>query len=191
MCFFKRMDPHVQRAANSFQNRFSKTALLVLVSIASAITALIQSAGGTLPAVGLIISPFSTLPVVLITIISPLLGIYTFFLTGLLLLLVQPSELLIFLFTTGLLGVGLGHGFTFFQRRILIASIGSLSLFPGICIMLLGFQFPLFGPEFQSTSSFYFWLSLFLFSCGYSLVWVEITFLIFKKYVSRRLRSKP
>lgn len=91
-----------------YKVRVNQTQSLVTIASLSALTALFQSAGGFLPGVGYLISPLSTAPLVLVALISFRSGITAYTLTSLLLLLIQPSELTVFPFTTGLLGMTLG-----------------------------------------------------------------------------------
>ncbi|MBA9027457.1 hypothetical protein [Peribacillus huizhouensis] len=94
--------------------RLSKTKRLVLSSLFACLAALFQSAGGFFPGIGYFISPLATAPILFCSMLSIPLGSISYFLTIGLLLILQPSELIIFPFTTGLLGIATGASFYFF-----------------------------------------------------------------------------
>ena len=98
--------------------RANQTKSIVTIAFLSAVTALFQSAGGFLPGFGYLISPLSTAPMVLATLISFRSGLTAYVLSNLLLLFIQPSELIIFPFTTGLLGIALGFFIASSKNRI-------------------------------------------------------------------------
>lgn len=153
----------------------NQTKILITIAFFSAITALFQSAGGFLPGPGFLISPFSTAPIVLSTLISLRSGLTAYALSILLLLLIQPSELIVFPFTTGLLGLALGFSITRFKNRIQVVLFSSVALWVGIALVVYAFHFPLLGPSvwvnFQIDISVY----VFLFSLLYSGIWTEIS----------------
>lgn len=64
-----------------------------------------------MPGIGYLISFLATLPIFLVTSLSIRQGILSYILTILLLFIIQPSELIIFPFTTGLLGIAIGVAF--------------------------------------------------------------------------------
>lgn len=72
------------------------TKKLVSVAILAVFTAILQSVGGILPGIGLMVSPFSTITILLAAMISFQHGLFTYLLTIPLLLLLEPSELFIF-----------------------------------------------------------------------------------------------
>lgn len=115
MYFLKSLSSEV-KSAQLFFNRLSKTKQLVSGALFASLAALFQSAGGFLRGIGVFISPFSTAPILFCFILSLPLGFITYILTNLLLLIIQPSELIIFPFTTGILGMGIGAAFYFFKR---------------------------------------------------------------------------
>ena len=90
-------------------DQYSNTLKLVLGSVLGAMAALLQAAG-LFAGIGYLFSMLATGPTVLATILSIRIGLITYILTTLLLVIIQPTEVLVFLFTTGLLGVGLGIG---------------------------------------------------------------------------------
>ncbi|SMF92247.1 hypothetical protein SAMN05661091_5743 [Paenibacillus uliginis N3/975] len=153
----------------------NQTKTLITIAFFGAITALFQSAGGFLPGPGYLISPFSTAPIVLSTLISLRSGLTAYALSILLLLLIQPSELIVFPFTTGLLGLALGFSITHFKNRIQVVLFSSVALWVGIALVVYAFRFPLLGPSvrinFQIDISVY----VFLFSLIYSGIWTEIS----------------
>ncbi|SDM53278.1 hypothetical protein SAMN04488137_0614 [Fictibacillus solisalsi] len=181
MNLFNKPIVSLQEKATDIRMHFPATSWIVFVSLVSAIAALLQSAGGTIPVAGMCISPFSTLPVIVMTLISLLYGLYTYTLTIILLVIIQPAEVLIFTFTTGMLGIGLGLGFNKLKRRLFIALSGCIFLFFGMCIMLYGLSFPLFGADFPYSRNSILLPGLFLFSLAYSFGWTELTLLILKK----------
>lgn len=75
-----------------------------------------------MPGIGFLISFLATLPIFLATCFSIRQGILSYTLTIFLLFIIQPSELIIFPFTTGLLGIAMGVAF--YNGR------GELWLFP-------------------------------------------------------------
>lgn len=117
MYFLKSLSNEV-KSAQLFFNRLSKTKQLVSGAIFASLAALFQSAGGFLPGIGMFISPLSTAPILFCFVLSLPLGFITYILTNLLLLIIQPSELIIFPFTTGILGIGIGAAFYFLKEIV-------------------------------------------------------------------------
>ena len=147
----------------------------------ASLAAILQASGGLLPGIGMFLSPFTTLPILVSTLVSFRTGILTYILTILLLLLMEPSELFIFPFTTGLLGIGLGWTFRILQRRLQIILINGLLLFIGICIPLYVLGFPVFGPAVASDFAGSILVMIFGFSLLYSWLWLELGLLFLRK----------
>jgi len=106
-------------------------------------------------------------------------GVMTYFLTIMLLFILQPSELIVFPFTTGLLGLGIGASFSFFRKRLIIIATGAILLMSGVMSLLFIFHFPVLGPAVSV--SFSFLITGFLFAFIYSWLWVDIALIIFKR----------
>lgn len=145
--------------------------LLIMSALLAALAAILQSAGGLLPGVGYIVSPLATLPVAVAALLSLSSGISTYIVTIGLLVLLQPGELFIFPFTTGLLGLAVGLSLRLFKRRSAAVIIGGSALFLGILFLVLLLQFPLFGPETATSTGLL--LICFVFSVVYSWIWTE------------------
>ncbi|MBW8348559.1 YybS family protein [Bacillus sp. IITD106] len=161
-------------------NLYSTTNKMVVVSLLSCLAAVLQASGGFIPVIGLFISPFSTAPIIVCTIFSLRYGFLSYLSTILLLFILQPSELIVFPFTTGLLGLGIGFSFLFFKKRFTILLGGTASLFLGIIVVLYVFKFPLLGPVASTSFNVFTTGSILLFSLFYSWIWIEISVASFK-----------
>lgn len=144
--------------------------------------AVLQTAGGFLPGIGYFISPFATLPILIGAMFSLHMGVVSYFLTILLIFILVPSELVIFPFTTGLIGIGIGAAFSFFKKRLSIIFVGAILLTSGIMSLLYIFHFPLLGPAVSDSFSFLTAGSIFIFSFLYNWLWVEIALFCLKKF---------
>jgi len=180
MYLLKTISEEVRLAQVSFK-KYRKTKKLIVGSIFASMAAILQSAGGFLPGVGLFFSPLATAPILLCTMFSLSSGIISYFLTILLLMILQPTELMIFPFTTGLLAIGIGVSFSFLKKRVSIIVMGGCLLALGIMSLLYIFHFPVLGPAVSDSFSFLTTAIIFLFSFIYSWLWVEIALYIFKK----------
>ena len=168
---------------------YSKTTRLVIGALLGSISVILQSAG-IFTGVGYIFSMMTTGPIVLATLLSVRIGCMTYFVTIILLAMVQPSELLVFPFTTGLLGLSLGIGINYLKKTLLIVSFSAVSLTLGICLLLYGLKFPVLGPSVSSRLSVMVIISIFAFSLLYSWIWLKLSIHAFKiihKVVFRRL----
>ena len=183
MYFLKSISEDVRFVQLEFRKQ-AKTKRLVLGSFLACMAAILQAAGGILPGIGYFISPFATLPILICTMLSLPIGVMSYFLTILLLLILQPSELIVFPFTTGLLGIGIGAGFSFFQKRFSIISVGTILLTFGIISLLYVFHFSVLGPVGSDSFSFLTTGSILIFAFFYSCIWVEIAFILFKRLMS-------
>lgn len=154
---------------------------LILVSIFAGIAAILQAAGGFLPGVGYFLSVLATAPILLGSMFSIPFGVKSYFLTIILLFIIQPTELIVFPFTTGLLGLGIGASFYIFRKRLSIIVTGTILLMLGIMSLLFIFHFPVLGPAVSDSFSFLTTGSIFLFAFLYSWLWVEIALIIFKR----------
>lgn len=179
MYFFIPISDEVRLFKEIF-NKYKNTMKLILVSIFTCIAAILQAAGGFLPGIGYILSPLATAPIMLSSMFSIPFGVMSYFLTIMLLVILQPSELMIFPFTTGLLGLGIGASFSFFRKRISVIAAGTILLMLGIMGLLFIFHFPVLGPA-VSSFSFLTAGSIFLFVFLYSWLWVEIALIMIKR----------
>jgi hypothetical protein len=180
MYFLKSISDDVRFAQLEFR-KHTKAKRLVLGSFLACMAAVLQTAGGSLLGIGYFISPFATLPILIGAMFSLQMGVMSYFLTILLLFILFPSELVVFPFTTGLLGIGIGAAFSFFNKRLSIISIGTILLNLGMMSLLYVFRFPVLGPAVSDSFSFLTAGSIFIFSFLYSLLWVEMALFFFKK----------
>lgn len=163
-----------------------RTFFVVMSALLAAVAAILQSAGGVLPGIGYMISPFAVLPIMAATWFSVSNGISAYVVTIGLLAFLQPAELIIFPFTTGLLGLLLGFSLRQFNCRLPVVILSGTGLFAGISFVLLVLNFPLLGPDVSGGPLF--WAFLFSFSLVYSSIWIEVslfflrrTFAVFRK----------
>ncbi|MGG3466908.1 hypothetical protein ABES02_05120 [Neobacillus pocheonensis] len=180
MYFIRNISVEIRTAQLAFIQK-SKTRRLILAALLASIAAILQAAGGFLPGVGYFISPFATAPILLCSMLSLPLGLMAYILTNLLLLILQPSELIIFPFTTGLIGLGIGAAFYFFKKRWIIIITSASLLTIGIMILLYVLKFPVLGPSISKTFSISTAGGIFLFSVLYNWFWVDIGLIIFNR----------
>jgi hypothetical protein len=170
---------------------YSQTTRLVFGAILGAMAVILQSAG-IFTGVGYILSMMTTGPIVMATLLSLRIGCLTYFVTIFLLAIVQPSELLVFPFTTGLLGLSLGIALKYVKRTVLMLSFSAVALTLGIGFLLYGLKFPILGPTVSVSAhlSFFVLGLTFAFSLLYSWIWLKISitaFRLFCKVIIRRL----
>ena len=154
--------------------QYSKNMKLVVGSLLSTIAAIFQSAG-LIGGIGYAFSIMATGPIVLATVISIRFGLLSYVVTTVLLMMIQPSEVLVFMFTTGLLGIALGMGFKLFQTGLIVSIIGGTFLSAGILTLLYLFQFPVLGPSISSNVSALATVGVMLFALFYSWLWMNVS----------------
>ncbi|MBD3107245.1 hypothetical protein IEO70_02620 [Bacillus sp. AGMB 02131] len=162
----------------------SSTAKLLLTAVLSSSAAIFQSAGGFMPGIGFVVSPLTTLPIFLATFVSVKYGILSYFVTILLLLLIQPSELFIFPFTTGILGLALGVAFP--KSRVFVVLTAGASLFIGIVALLYLFRFPVLGPAVGTSFQLLSLLLIALFCILYAWLAATACSFILKRIIRKR-----
>jgi hypothetical protein len=156
---------------------------VVAAALMGLIAAIFQGAGGVIPGIGMVISPLSTAPIIISMLISPLFGFLSYLLTIFLLLLIQPSELIIFPFTTGAMAIGIGLGLMLFNKGWKVITFSSLFLCIGICLLLYILQFPILGPfliEFKALNI----IIIYSFSLIYCWIWIELLLRLLPKLVN-------
>jgi hypothetical protein len=167
---------------------YSKTMRIVIGALFGSIAVIFQSAG-VFTGIGYILSMMSTCPLVLASLLSLRMGVMTYLITIFLLAMFQPSELLVFLFTTGLLGLSLGIGLKYLKKSIIIITFAALCLTLGISLLLYGLKFPILGPSITTHFNSLVILGTFSFSLVYSWIWKKLSISSFKvlnKFLSRR-----
>ncbi len=153
---------------------YSKTTKLIIGALLGSLTVILQSAG-IFAGLGYVLSMMSTGPLVVACLLSLKIGVMTYLVTSLLLVFIQPTELLVFLFTTGLLGLSLGIGLTYFKKRMYVVLFAALCLTIGICTLLYGFKFAVLGSSVSVQINGKLILGTFLFSLLYSWIWQKIS----------------
>ncbi|MEH7109781.1 hypothetical protein [Bacillus sp. JJ1764] len=158
---------------------YTNTKKLVMGSVLAAITTLFQAAG-VFTGIGFAFSILATLPIVLSAMLSLRIGFMSYFITILLLVIMQPSELFVFPFTTGLLGIALGAAFKFYHHWLLITFFGGAALSIGILFLLYVLKFPVLGPDVSYTIDLKIVVIILICSIIYSFVWTGLSKRVFK-----------
>ncbi|RFB14811.1 hypothetical protein DZB84_15365 [Bacillus sp. HNG] len=160
-------------------DRYTKTTRIVVGAILGSLAVIFQSAG-IFTGIGYVLSMMSTGPLVLASLMSIRIGVMTYFVTIFLLALLQPSELLVFIFTTGLLGLSLGIGLKYVKKSLFIILFAGLCLTLGISFLLYVVKFPILGPSVTSHFNSIVILGTFSFSLLYSWIWKKVSISAFK-----------
>lgn len=149
--------------------------------ILTTVAVLFQSAPVFLPAIGLALSPLSTLPIAIAAVSNISLGFTVFFSSALILAIVSVQETIILLFTTGLLGIVIG---TLLYRKGIIISIlfSSITLSLGMIFLTYIVGIPAFVDLTSSLSTPLTFLIFFSFSLVYAIIW-NICFRKFMNYL--------
>lgn len=168
----------------------SPTTKLLLTAILSSFAAIFQSAGGYMPGIGFIVSAMATLPIFLAAIISIRYGVLSYFVTIPLLLLLQPSELIIFPFTTGILGLALGIAFSMSKPRLFVVLTAGFILFIGIIVLLYLFRFPVLGPAVDTSFHFLSILIVVIFCILYAWLAAVACSFVLKRLVHKTLKPE-
>nr|WP_309098695.1 hypothetical protein [Fredinandcohnia onubensis] len=158
---------------------YSKTMRLVVGALLGSVAVIFQSAG-IFTGIGYILSMMSTGPLVLASLMSLRIGMMTYFVSAFLLAMLQPSELLVFVFTTGLLGLSLGIGLKYLKRSVLTIPFAALCLTLGISLLLYVFKFPILGPSVSTHFNSVVIVGTFAFSIVYSWIWKKVSLSAFK-----------
>lgn len=180
--WINKLIPSYPRDIHRFaSNHWSQARKLVFTALMGTLAAIFQSAGGLLPGIGYFISPFATVPILLAILISFQSGVFSYLLAIYLLVLIEPTELFIFPFTTGLLGFGLGWTLRTLNRRWGITFVNGFILLVGILIPLYVLRFPVFGPTLASPFNLTVLTLIFVFSLFYSWLWMELGLFLLRK----------
>ncbi|OFD58996.1 membrane protein [Bacillus mycoides] len=172
----------IEQDANFVHKRkVTPASRLVITALLGSFAAIFQSAGNLIPVIGLFISPFATLPIFFAICYSIREGILSYILTIFLLFIIEPSELIVFPFTTGLLGIALGVSFLQFKRRIYVISFSAICLFIGIMIVLDIFRFPVLGPTVHTTMDIKIITLIFILSFLYCWIYAELCRIIMNR----------
>lgn len=146
--------------------------------ILTTIAVLFQSAPVFLPAIGLALSPLSTLPIAMAAVSNISLGFAVFLSSALILAAISVQEAIILLFTTGLLGIIMG---ALLYRKGIIVSIlfSSAALSLGMIFSTYIVGIPGFEALTRSLSTP---LTLFIF-LSFSLVYTSIWNVCLRKFM--------
>lgn len=150
----------------------------------ASLTILFQSAPVFLPTIGMILSPFSTLPIAISAVINVFLGIMVLITSVFMLLFVSPQEAMILLFTTGLIGIVLG---AFLYRKGVVVTIitTTLSLTFGMIILTYIAVIPTFNELADKIQLPFILLIYSVFSLVYIILWI----IFFRKIVNHRIKA--
>ncbi len=153
--------------------------------ILTAITVLFQSAPVFLPAIGLVLSPLSTLPIGIAAVCNISLCFTVYFSSALLLIIVSAQETIILLFTTGLLGIVMG--ILLYRKGIVISIIlSSVALSLGMIFLTYVVGISSFADVAGKLSAPLTLLIFFSFSLVYTAIWN----ICFKKFMNYLIKIK-
>lgn len=166
-------------------NKMNMSSFICVGGILTTLAVIFQSAPVFLPAIGLFLSPLSTIPIAIAAFSNIFLGIAVFLSSVLILTMISIQESIILLFTTGVLGVVIG---SLLFRRGIISSIlfSSVALSLGITFLTYIVGIPGFVDLANSFSTTVAFLIFFLFSLIYS----SICNICIKKFINYLTKIK-
>ena len=165
-------------------NNMNKTKVIQSVTLGalySIISTIFQTAPVYMPVVGLLFSPLSTLPVIISGLYSFTLALFVYLCSSFLILLVSLEEALFFIFSTGLIGLGISI-FIKKNKPITTNITSTIFLTFGILMLTYIFQITSFIEFARKTNFLALLIIAVIFSSFYSFL-LQITFKKIKKYL--------
>ncbi len=166
-------------------NKMNISSFICVGGILTTLAVLFQAAPVFLPAIGLFLSPLSTLPIAIAAVSNIPLGLTVFFSSILILTMISIQESIILLFTTGLLGIVIG---TLLFRKGIISSIVFSSIALSIGIMFLTYIVGI--PAFVDLTSSFSTVLTFLIFLLFSLIYASICNIFIKKFINYLTKLK-
>ncbi len=159
--------------------------LICMGGVFTAVTVLFQSAPVFLPMIGLALSPFSTLPVAIASVLKISLGFAVLFASTLILGIVSMQEATILLFATGSLGIAIG---VFLYRKGMLISIlmSSVALFLGMMGLTCTIHIEAFTDFTASLSIPLSFFIIYVFALSYAMIWN----ICFKKFIDYLIKIR-
>ncbi|WP_121663187.1 hypothetical protein [Metabacillus litoralis] len=170
-------------------DHYSQLSKIAMGAIMAALAVIFQSAGIFI-GFGYVLSMLATWPMIIAASISFQIGILAYVTTIFLLAIVQPSEVLVFAFTTGLLGISIGYGLRKMKNVFKVMLFAGATMLLGIIVLITLFQFPILGPSANSLG-FGMLGSIFLFSLLYSWIWIKVSLIGMKVLQKAIPERKP
>ncbi len=158
--------------------KLSKAYVICRGGILTGITALFQSAPVLLPAIGMALSPLSSLPVLLAAVIDIPMGIVVLLSSAIIIFMVSPQEAIIFILTTGPLGFAIGC-LLYRKGWILTLLLSSVCLFTGTVVLTYIVDIPALGDLSKSFS-----LSIVLFYLIFAFIYSSLWTFCTRKLIS-------
>ena len=158
--------------------KLSKAYVICRGGILTGITVLFQSAPVLLPAIGMALSPLSSLPVLLAAVIDIPMGIVVLLSSAIIIFMVSPQEAIIFILTTGPLGITIGCSL-YRKGWILTLLLSTVCLFTGMVVLTYIVDIPAFGDLSKSFS-----LAIVLFYLIFAFIYSSLWTFCIKRLIS-------
>jgi len=124
-----------------------KTKTLVIGALLAVIAAFFQVMPVFFSEVFIFLTIFSAVPIYIVSRINPKAGVLSYFVAGMLVMLLSTHEGLFFLCTNGVIGVSLGVCRYYTKRKTIIYTISSIALTITLSIMNYGIGIPILGNK--------------------------------------------
>jgi riboflavin transporter FmnP len=158
-------------------------------AIFTALCVVLQSAPVFLPGAGMLISPFSTLPILVAAMLSAGCGVMTLLCSTAILLFISPEEAAIFFFATGSFGLSLGA--SIHRKAAVPVLLSAGSLFIGLLALTYAIGIPAFGSLTDGFPLYAVSFVFLAFSLCYSTLWLILVKSLLKGLVqSTRKRRR-
>ena len=156
-----------------------KTKTLVIGALLAVITALFQVMPGLFSEMFIFFTIFSAVPIYIVSRINPKAGVLSYFVAGMLVMIISTHEALFFLCTNGVIGVSLGVCRYYTNRKTIICIISSLALTITLSIMNYGIGIPVFGTKIPGGMIIQLFI-IFLLSSVYNIIYYYFSDFIFR-----------
>lgn len=149
------------------------TKTIVIGSLLAAIAAIFQLIPVFLTEGLVFLTILSAIPIYLISIINPKVGLLSYIITGILVMIFSIHEGLFFLCTNGVVGMSLGISSYYTKKKLIIWAISSITLTISLSIMNYGIGIPIFGFKIPGGIPIQV-VILFVFSLIYNIIYYYI-----------------
>lgn len=149
------------------------TKTIVIGSLLAAIAAIFQLIPVFLTEGLVFLTILSAIPIYLISIINPKVGLLSYIITGILVMIFSIHEGLFFLCTNGVVGMSLGMSSYYTKKKLIIWAISSITLTISLSIMNYVIGIPVFGFKIPGGMPIQI-VILFVFSLIYNIIYYYI-----------------